>query len=178
MCKFTNEEVINALRKSDTTIIQSYFYKKCYPSVEYHVLSNNGTKNDAKDIFQDALLNLINIVENKKDYHFNCTVKTLFVAIARNLWLRRINSDKKVYKDCNVKIENLLFWAYEPEINYLDKDKFLIDEFSGVSEKVIFDIAKQISDDCYSILVSTDSINRKKKYQYKQKIRKILKKHI
>lgn len=179
MYKISNKEVLKALRNSDTKIIDDYFYNNCYPNIEYLVVSNNGTINDAKDIFQDALIILIDIVNNKKDYQISCTIKTLFISIARNLWLRRIKKEKKFYKDSNVDIYDAAVF-YEPDV-YIDSGnniESMIDEFGGINEKDLFNIAKQISDDCYSILVSTDSVNRKKKYQYKQKIKKILKKEL
>lgn len=179
MYKISNKEVLKALRNSDTKIIDDYFYNNCYPNIEYLVVSNNGTINDAKDIFQDALIILIDIVNNKKDYQISCTIKTLFISIARNLWLRRIKKEKKFYKDSNVDIYDAAVF-YEPDV-YIDSGnniESMIDEFGGINEKDLFNIAKQISDDCYSILVSTDSVNRKKKYQYKQKIKKILKKEV
>lgn len=171
MYKISNKEVLKALRNSDTKIIDDYFYNNCYPNIEYLVVSNNGTINDAKDIFQDALIILIDIVNNKKDYQISCTIKTLFISIARNLWLRRIKKEKKFYKDSNVDIYDAAVF-YEPDV-YIDSGnniESMIDEFGGINEKDLFNIAKQISDDCYSILVSTDSVNRKKKYQYKQKL--------
>ena len=61
---------MNTQEKDITTLIKSgkdkdvvdLLYKKVYPIVKKHIVSRNGTKDDAFDVFQDALVDFYNQV--------------------------------------------------------------------------------------------------------------------
>ena len=55
----------------------------------HFILSNNGNEQEAKDIYQDAM---IVFYEKLQDRHFqlNCQIKTFLYSICRRLWLKRL----------------------------------------------------------------------------------------
>lgn len=78
-----------------------------YPAVKKLVLVNKGAKEDAEDIFQEALLVLYKKVQ---DGHFelSASLKTYLTAVSRNLWyqeLRRRN--KEIHTNEFVEVEAL-----------------------------------------------------------------------
>ncbi|MCB0763630.1 MAG: sigma-70 family RNA polymerase sigma factor [Flavobacteriales bacterium] len=55
------------------------------PKVERMVRNNSGTRDDAKDLFQDALIILCGKVQDP-DFRLTCSISTYLFAICRNRW--------------------------------------------------------------------------------------------
>lgn len=70
-------------------------YTFYYPTVERFVLRNSGSKADAEDVFQETLLVLLEKVPTD-DFELTSSLKTYIVAIASNIWLKRLRSAKRL----------------------------------------------------------------------------------
>jgi RNA polymerase sigma factor (sigma-70 family) len=57
------------------------------------ILEMGGTEEDAKDIFNDGLLALMNSVDSA-DFKLTCKFSTLFCAICKNLWKTQLGKHK------------------------------------------------------------------------------------
>lgn len=69
-------------------------YQSVFPSVASFVNEMNGSYQDAKDIFQDALVIYIErLSENRLT--INTSPERYVLGIAKHLWLRRFREDKK-----------------------------------------------------------------------------------
>lgn len=82
-------------------------YKEIYPKMERFILGNSGSKDDSKDIFQEAILVFYtNVVENKVD---RITEITGFIlGVGRNLW---INKAKRM----NRQVESSVLESHETQ---------------------------------------------------------------
>ncbi len=56
--------------------------------VNRFVTNNNGTTNDAQDIFQDVMLVFVEKVR-QDDFHLTASAKTYLMAITKHLWLKK-----------------------------------------------------------------------------------------
>ena len=90
---FTEKDLLKGLAKNDKRSVE-ILYKEHYNMVQSLVINNNGTADDARDIFQEAMIVLY---ENAKSDHFelNCLIKTYLYSVARRLWLKRLSYAKK-----------------------------------------------------------------------------------
>lgn len=61
-----------------------------FPMVMQLILNNNGTPDDAKDIYQEAIIVLYNKVK-KGDFELNSKLKTFIYSVCRRLWLKRLS---------------------------------------------------------------------------------------
>jgi RNA polymerase sigma factor (sigma-70 family) len=89
----TDELLIEGI-KLDRNDALEVLYKKYYTSVQHLVIANNGTEQDAKDIYQETII----IVYEKFRYGntiLSCSLKTFIYSIARNLWLKKLNGVQK-----------------------------------------------------------------------------------
>jgi DNA-directed RNA polymerase specialized sigma24 family protein len=84
-------------RVTEVTVRELFFtelYENCYPIVARFVKRNNGTQQDAKDIFQDAL-----IIFYEKTLEKNLLISVsdgaYILGIAKHLWLKKFSKDKK-----------------------------------------------------------------------------------
>jgi len=79
------------LKKRDEAF--AYLYRTYYPVIQKFVEQNKGTKDDAKDIFQDGLIVLYHQIL-KGAFKEKSTVETYLYSICRNLWLKKITRSK------------------------------------------------------------------------------------
>ena len=64
-------------------------YKNNYNMVQSLVINNNGTADDAKDIFQEAMIVLYEKARSGT-FELNCQIKTYVYSVCRRLWLKRL----------------------------------------------------------------------------------------
>jgi RNA polymerase sigma factor (sigma-70 family) len=86
--EFNEQALLIGLAKNDTRAIET-IYKNNFSMVQSFVLNNNGTYDDARDIFQEAMIVLY---ENAKleTFVLTCQIKTYVYSICRRLWLKRL----------------------------------------------------------------------------------------
>ena len=63
--------------------------------VQALVLSNSGYPDDARDIFQEAMIVLYQNVKSGS-FELNCQLKTYLYSVSRRLWLKRLSQSQKM----------------------------------------------------------------------------------
>jgi RNA polymerase sigma factor (sigma-70 family) len=89
-----NNTVIALLRQGDNKVFE-HFYKEYYRTVATLVLQNSGNEEDAKELFQDTMIAIFKKVRDTPDFSLNVKWTTFIYAVARNLWLKKLNQRKK-----------------------------------------------------------------------------------
>ncbi len=69
-------------------------YDQALPQVIRWIAENHGTEQDARDVFQEAMLALFRRLE-RGDFTLSCTLTSYLRIICRNLWLTRLRDAKK-----------------------------------------------------------------------------------
>ncbi len=72
-------------------------YKNNYQPIENYVLKNNGSPEDAKDIFQEVVIAFYHKV-NETDFQLSCKLSTFLFSMSRNQWLKKLRS-KKIHNE-------------------------------------------------------------------------------
>src|SRR5687767_8943798 len=72
-------------------------YEKAFPAVAAFVSNRNGTIQDAKDIFQDALVIFYEKTVADKMI-ITGSDESYLLGIAKHLWLRKFSRDKKSFR--------------------------------------------------------------------------------
>jgi len=67
-------------------------YKRHYPMILQLVLSNNGSEQDAKDVYQEAIIILCEKIQ-AGSFVLNSTLKTFIYAVSKRLWLKKLSHD-------------------------------------------------------------------------------------
>lgn len=88
----TNEIILN-LRNGNPNYL-TFIYDSIFPACAKFIKSNNGSLNDAKDVFQEALIILYKNVQ-KVSFELTSSLSTYLFAIVRNLWLKQIVRSKR-----------------------------------------------------------------------------------
>lgn len=58
-------------------------------------MKNNGTKEEADDIFQDAVMQLFQVVRKGK-FDENYEIDAFLYSVARNLWINKVKKDQRM----------------------------------------------------------------------------------
>lgn len=93
MSEFSVEEIIEGIKARDNCVLQ-YVYKNHYPSIHHFIVSNSGSPEDAKDIFQESIIVIFRKVKEQPHFLLNSSFKTFIYSIARNLWLKHLRAIK------------------------------------------------------------------------------------
>lgn len=82
-------------RKSVETI-----YKLFYNMVQSLILNNNGSADDARDIFQETVIVLYEKAKSGS-FELNCLLKTYVYSVSRRLWLKKLQQQQKFIPNIN-----------------------------------------------------------------------------
>lgn len=91
--QFTDEGLVMGLKADDAEAIQAVYVAN-YPMIRKLVIDNNGSEDEAKDIYQEAFIVLYENLR-RKGFRLSCKIKTYIYSVSRNLWLKELK--KKSY---------------------------------------------------------------------------------
>ena len=89
----SEQELLKSLASNDSSVIEA-IYKDNFPAIQLFVLSNNGSSDDAMDLFQEAMI-LLYEKAVAGDLELNCKLKTYIYSVCRRLWLKRLQQMKR-----------------------------------------------------------------------------------
>ena len=104
---YSNESLITGIKEKNRVILE-HIYKEYFPMVIDYVGKNSGSREEAKDVFHDALTTIFEKV-NKEELILKSAFKTYLFAICKNLWLmtlRRRKTASKVEQNISVLTVN------------------------------------------------------------------------
>ena len=99
--ELNEQALLQGLANNDTKAIET-IYKQNYNMVQTLILNNNGSYDDARDIFQEAMIALYEKARNES-FVLTCKINTYVYSVCRRLWLKRL---QQLGKYSN-QIENL-----------------------------------------------------------------------
>jgi RNA polymerase sigma factor (sigma-70 family) len=82
-----SEVILGILNNSD--VVLKKLYLAYFPMIMQLVINNNGNEDDAKDVYQEAIIVLYNKVK-RGDFELSSKLKTYLYSICRRLWLKRL----------------------------------------------------------------------------------------
>ena len=140
-------KIIADIKEGSNEIFES-LYKNYFSLVEQLVRKNQGSKEEAKELFQETMIVLFKNVRDNKIDNKAVNIGTYIYAIARNLWLNVLKSKKK---------DDHIQFLDEIEVGQNVYDEISIDEHlenSHQLEKVKLALEK-IKDDCKEIIMDS-----------------------
>ncbi len=93
--KSQNDEraLLEGLASSDKKAVET-IYRENYNMVQSLIINNNGSADDARDIFQEAMIVLYEKVRSGT-FELNCQLKTFVYSVSRRLWLKRLQQQNR-----------------------------------------------------------------------------------
>jgi RNA polymerase sigma factor (sigma-70 family) len=98
-----DKEILEAIRTGNNTAVLHHLYKTAMPKIIRFITQNNGDEEEAKDIFQDAVLALFHTVKLNK-YDAAKSLDGFLYFVARNLWVNRIKKRNKQFRIVDTEV--------------------------------------------------------------------------
>ena len=96
----SDHDIIQGIVIGDNRTI-SRIYKLYYPAIARMIINNNGTEDEAKDIFQESVLVLYNKV-TQKQFELSSKLSTFLYAVSRRLWLKQLTRKGSVANSSDI----------------------------------------------------------------------------
>jgi RNA polymerase sigma factor (sigma-70 family) len=94
----SNEQgLLKGLAQNDRKSIEA-IYRNHYSMIQTLIINNSGTSDDARDIFQEALIVLYEKARSGS-FELHAQLKTYIYAVCRRLWLKRLQRNRKFSGD-------------------------------------------------------------------------------
>jgi RNA polymerase sigma factor (sigma-70 family) len=141
--EFSVEEIIEGIKARDNCVLQ-YVYKNHYPSIHHFIISNSGSPEDAKDIFQESIIVIFRKIKEQEHFLLNSSFKTFIYSIARNLWLKHLRAIR--YEGLKIKDQQQYIELKDEPFKVSNEDLKM-----SLYQKYF----KQLPEDCQNILKLT-----------------------
>ncbi|HCT30236.1 MAG TPA: hypothetical protein DIW31_05780 [Bacteroidales bacterium] len=84
MKEFSDKEIIECLKNRQSYVVR-YLSDRYLPMIRLMVTNMGGTSEDAKDIFQDGLVIMLEKIDSDQ-FFLTCKFKTFLYSVCENLW--------------------------------------------------------------------------------------------
>ena len=125
--EITDQAIIQGIIVGDNRIINR-IYKLYYPAIARMIINNNGSDDEAKDIFQESVMVLYNKVTQQK-FELNSKLSTFLYAVSRRLWLKQLTRGGNVANSADISdFEDILH--VEDDIEKLQEKENKFDQMN------------------------------------------------
>jgi RNA polymerase sigma factor (sigma-70 family) len=100
---YSDEELIEGLKQRKRASIE-LLYREFFPVIRHYLLHNSGNQQDAEDLFQDTMVVLYKQC-SAEQFKLECSLKTYFMAISKNLWLQRLERKYRLLYQADFSVQ-------------------------------------------------------------------------
>jgi RNA polymerase sigma factor (sigma-70 family) len=155
---YFDELIVEEIRKKNDIALKE-LYKTHYPMIVHLVCSNNGSEQEAKDIYQEAVIAFYERVQQPA-FTLTCKIKTYLYAVSRRLWLKKL-AEKKRFNGSIDEVETFL--GIEEEIKEVSERESRFKKM-GIALEGLGEPCKSIIEDFYIADLSMEEISVKFNY--------------
>ena len=103
--ELNEQALLKGLANNDSKAVEA-LYKSHFNMIQHFVLNNSGSFDDARDIFQEAMITLYEKVQSSS-FVLTCQIKTYLFSICKHLWLKRLHQIDKYSSPLSVHEESI-----------------------------------------------------------------------
>ncbi len=114
--------LLKGLARNDKKSVEE-IYKHNFNLIQALIVNNSGTAEDAKDVFQEAMVVLYEKARSG-NFELNCQIRTYLYSVSKRLWLKKLQQSNRFISDpgdegmANVPVEDDLTEHDEKETEY------------------------------------------------------------
>ena len=108
--------LLKGLAQNDSKAVET-LYKSHFTMIQHFVENNNGSFDDARDIFQEAMIALYEKVQ-LDSFVLTCQIKTYLFSICKHLWLKRLQQMGKYSSPLSAHEESI---SVEMDMGQIEK---------------------------------------------------------
>ena len=143
MEKLTDEKIVLLLQSGNSSQQDkalNHLYGEYYGMIESMILENSGNKEQVKDVFQDGIIVLFNMIQ-KSEFELRSKLKTLLYSICKKKWLMVIRKEKR-----NTAFEEKHEFIQVEEDHF---EKIVLNE----KKNLIVELLNNLSEECKQTLL-------------------------
>lgn len=174
MQEYTVEEILNGIKERDTRVLD-FVYNNFYQQVKVFIMQNQGSLEDAKDIYQDAMMVIYQKLQ-LNNLKLTCSFSTYLYSVSRLLWLKQLEK-RKLWKQFTEDAENFInlddsiFSIYEMNERYrLYQSHFKRLSFSCQKVLELFLARIPLKEIARILGFKSEQYAKKRKHQCKEKL--------
>lgn len=114
--ELNEQALLKGLAQNDSKAVEA-LYKSHFSMIQHFVTNNNGSFDDARDIFQEAMITLYEKVQ-LDNFALTCQIKTYLFSICKNLWLKRLQQMGKYSAPLSAQEETI---SVEEDLDRFEK---------------------------------------------------------
>jgi RNA polymerase sigma factor (sigma-70 family) len=157
----TDEVLLEGIRNEEDQAFRE-LYLRYFPMIHHLIMKNSGQLDDAKDIFQEMIIQLfINIRD--RDFILTSRLSTYMYSIARNKWRERLR------KNARTDLVSMV----DTQTDHQEITELSDIETTGEQIEIMEKLMEHLTDECQKILrffyfsrFSLEEIARKMNYTY------------
>jgi RNA polymerase sigma factor (sigma-70 family) len=135
---YTDQEIIECLKSRQSYVVR-WLSDRYMPMIRLMVYQMGGTLEDAKDIFQDGLIIMLEKIDNN-DFVLTCKFKTYLYCVCENLWKSLLVKRKAAINYMQHRVE---------ENDYIDFTEL---PDNALYENIFYDVFGTLEPACQKIL--------------------------
>lgn len=138
MKEYSDVEIIECLKNRQSYVVR-YLSDRYLPMIRLMVTQMGGTSEDAKDIFQDSLIIMLEKIDTNK-FVLTCKFKTFLFSVCENLWKSVLEKRKAAANYFNRRVD------------YGSEQDFTEVYDNQLYEKMFYDVFETLDPVCKEIL--------------------------
>jgi RNA polymerase sigma factor (sigma-70 family) len=131
--------LLQGLARSDKKAIET-IYRENYNMIQSLIINNSGSADDARDVFQEAMIVLYERVRSGS-FELNCLIKTYVYSVSRRLWLKRLQQINH-YSQVTDNLQETV-----PVEDEIDENERINNEFQAMAKAI-----SSLGEPCKSLL--------------------------
>lgn len=114
--ELNEQALLKGLAQNDSKAVET-LYKSHFTMIQHFVENNNGSFDDARDVFQEAMIALYEKVQ-LDSFVLTCQIKTYLFSICKHLWLKRLQQMGKYSSPLSAHEESI---SVEMDMGQIEK---------------------------------------------------------
>lgn len=140
-----DQRFINGLRERDGAVLEE-IYQKYSGIIRKWVLQNNGSAEEAKDLFQEGLIQLF-LIASDPHFQLSCSFGYFFQLVCQRKWYKELKKNKK---DNEIRLSELDRINKQEVDPHIEKEAL---EEEIRKEEILDQTFHQLSDLCQQLLM-------------------------
>jgi len=121
---YSDSQIVKAIRQGDRRVLR-YVYDRYLKIISQFIVNNNGSTDDAKDVYQEAVIACYQNIR-REGFVLSSQFGTYLFAIAKHLWFRELRKRSSIYPILLTDVEELeeelpFLEEREKQLNLMDK---------------------------------------------------------
>ena len=165
--------LLEGIRKADKVRVKQ-LYDQYLPGIIRYIRNHNGTEDDARDIFQEAVIVVFRKI-TEGNFTLTSSLQTFLLAVCRNLWRKYLRDNQKYARESeNQAVEKIEETSVEAQMEASTRDGVFFRHFDHLTENcrqiLMWFFDKVPMKEIARRMDSSESYVKKRKFICKQKL--------